>query len=87
MGGQACVFYGAAEFSRDVDVALLAEPENLDRLTAALAELKAKRIAVPDFRLEFLQRGPAIHFRCETPEASRIRIDVMAKMRGAAPFQ
>ncbi|HMP71831.1 MAG TPA: hypothetical protein PKE55_01070 [Kiritimatiellia bacterium] len=23
MGGQACVYYGAAEFSRDTDVALL----------------------------------------------------------------
>ena len=23
MGGQACVFYGATEFSRDVDLALL----------------------------------------------------------------
>jgi hypothetical protein len=31
MGGQACVFYGAAEFSRDVDFAILAEPENLKR--------------------------------------------------------
>ena len=32
MGGQACVFYGAAEFSRDTDLAVLAEPENLERL-------------------------------------------------------
>ncbi|MBI3875800.1 MAG: hypothetical protein HY300_07540, partial [Verrucomicrobia bacterium] len=32
MGGQACVFYGAAEFSRDTDFAVLAEPDNLDRL-------------------------------------------------------
>lgn len=31
MGGQACVFYGAAEFSRDVDLAILAEPDNLRR--------------------------------------------------------
>jgi hypothetical protein len=30
MGGQACVSYGAAEFSRDLDVALLASPENLE---------------------------------------------------------
>ncbi len=34
MGGQACVFYGAAEFSRDTDIAVLAEPDNLDRLQA-----------------------------------------------------
>ena len=27
MGGQACVFYGAAQFSKDVDLALLATEE------------------------------------------------------------
>ena len=32
MGGQACVLYGAAEFSRDLDLALLPDPDNLDRL-------------------------------------------------------
>ena len=31
MGGQACVFYGAAEFSRDTDLLLLADPRNLER--------------------------------------------------------
>jgi hypothetical protein len=31
MGGQACVFYGAAEFSRDSDFAIVADPENLAR--------------------------------------------------------
>ncbi len=47
MGGQACVLYGAAEFSRDTDVAVLAEPENLRRLSAALEQLQADCIAVP----------------------------------------
>jgi hypothetical protein len=28
MGGQACVFYGAAEFSRDCDIIILCEPNN-----------------------------------------------------------
>ena len=36
MGGQACILYGAAEFSRDVDVAVLANPSNLARLEKAL---------------------------------------------------
>ena len=47
MGGQACVFYGAAEFSRDTDLALLSEAQNLVRLEAALDELHAECIAVP----------------------------------------
>jgi hypothetical protein len=49
MGGQACVFYGAAEFSRDTDLIVLAEPSNLTRLQAALDQLHAERIAVPPF--------------------------------------
>ncbi len=61
MGGQACVFYGAAEFSRDTDLALLASDENLLLLRNALRELQAKRIALPPFEKHFLQRGHAIH--------------------------
>ena len=34
MGGQACVFYGAAEFSRDTDFAILADEANLQCLQA-----------------------------------------------------
>jgi hypothetical protein len=36
MGGQACVFYGAAEFSRDADLVILADPENLERYRSAI---------------------------------------------------
>jgi len=34
MGGQACVLYGAAEFSRDTDLVILTEPENLAQIQA-----------------------------------------------------
>ena len=51
MGGQACVFYGAAEFSRDTDLAILADAVNLTRLRNALAELQAELIAVPPFAI------------------------------------
>jgi len=87
MGGQACVLYGAAEFSRDTDVAVLAEPDNLDRLSRALEELQAECIAVPPFDVDYLKRGHAVHFRCQHPEASRMRIDVMSVMRSVAPFE
>ena len=86
MGGQACVFYGAAEFSRDTDLAILADAANLARLRKALAELKAGPIAVPPFQIKYLRRGHAIHFRCEHPEALRMRVDVMSKMRGVDAF-
>ena len=86
MGGQACVFYGAAEFSRDTDFALLADAANLERLNAAVRELEASVIAVPSLSLEHLHRGHAVHFRCRHPEAAGLRVDVMSKMRGVADF-
>jgi hypothetical protein len=86
MGGQACVLYGAAEFSRDTDVAVLPEPQNLQRLSAALAELQAECIAIPPFSAEFLARGHAVHFRCAHSDAQRMRIDVMSVMRGLDQF-
>jgi len=86
MGGQACVFYGAAEFSRDTDLAILASSENLARLQKALKDLKAEVIAVPPFDVKYLRKGHAIHFRCNHAEALGMRVDVMTKMRGVSPF-
>lgn len=86
MGGQACVFYGAAEFSRDTDLAILADAPNLARLRQALDELQAEVIAVPPFALRYLRKGHAIHFRCRHPEAARMRVDVMSSMRGVDSF-
>jgi hypothetical protein len=86
MGGQACVLYGALEFSRDTDLAILASPENLARLRAALLELNATVIAVPQFELDYLERGHAIHFAFGDRPTSRMRIDIMSRMRGVDPF-
>ena len=86
MGGQACVLYGAAEFSRDTDLAVLASPANLTRLRAALDDLRAQVIAMPPFRLKYLRGGHAIHFRCQDREALGMCIDVMTRMRGVDPF-
>ena len=87
MGGQACVFYGAAEFSRDSDFAILADAENLGRLRKALTELRAEVIAVPPFDVGYLDKGHAVHFRCRHPECDGLRVDVMSVMRGVDPFE
>ena len=86
MGGQACVFYGAAEFSRDVVFAIFASDENLARLESALHELQAEVIAVPPFEKQYLLKGHAVHFRCQTSGAEGMRVDVMTRMRGVDPF-
>ena len=46
-GGQACILYGAAEFSRDTDFVILASPANIEALRKALRTLKAERIFLP----------------------------------------
>jgi hypothetical protein len=86
MGGQACIVYGAAEFSRDADLAVLADDANLARLGNAFANLNADVIAVPPFERDYLERGHAVHFRCRRADVTGLRVDVMARMRGVAPF-
>jgi hypothetical protein len=87
MGGQACVFYGAAEFSRDLDLLILVDAANLARLRQALDELDAQPIAVPPFAQQFLEAGHAIHFRCRRPDVAGLRIDLMARLRGMGGFE
>lgn len=86
MGGQACVLYGAAEFSRDTDLLILADAGNLSRLRQALSGLGAQVIAVPPLRLQHLRRGHAVHFRCLHPDLMRMRVDVMSRLRGVGAF-
>lgn len=82
MGGQACVLYGGAGFSRDADLSIHADTANLVRLRKALAELQATPIAAPPFALKYLRRGHAVHFRCQRPEATR-RLHVMDRQETA----
>lgn len=87
MGGQACVFYGAAEFTRDVDLLVLLESDNLARVTKALQDLQAEPIAVPAFDPAYLDRGHSIHFRCHHPDVNGLRVDLMSRLRGVDDFE
>jgi hypothetical protein len=87
MGGQACVFYGAAQFSRDLDLLVQTDPENIAALKTALDELRANRIAVPAFDTALLERGHAVHFRCSREDVEDLRIDLMHTLRGVDPFE
>jgi hypothetical protein len=87
MGGQACVFYGAAQFSKDIDLTVLADSANFTRLLAALDELNARRIAVPRFDPVALARGHAVHFRCQAEGVHELRVDIMTRLRDLPDFQ
>ncbi|NIP96352.1 MAG: hypothetical protein GWO24_24130, partial [Akkermansiaceae bacterium] len=65
---------------------ILVDPENLEKLKAALGDLRARCIAVPPFETGYLERGHAVHFRCGDPEAEGMRVDFMATMRGVDRF-
>jgi hypothetical protein len=86
MGGQACVLYGAAEFSKDIDLVLLLEEENLRFFKLFLSDIQADVIAVPPYDSEYLLKGHAIHFRAQAQGFEQLRIDVMSKLRGVDPF-
>jgi hypothetical protein len=86
MGGQACVFYGAAQVSKDIDLVLLADSANFQKLLKALDSLGAKRIAVPQFSSEVLARGHVVHFRCSAPGVEDLRVDVMTRLRDLPDF-
>lgn len=86
MGGQACILYGGAEFSRDIDIAVDPDAENLEAVREALERLEAERVFVPDLDRSALIRGHACHFRARAPGAEGTRIDMMSKMRGCGPF-
>ena len=86
IGGQACILYGGAEFSRDIDIAIMISPENLDSLGKALCELKAERIFYPSLSEDALKKGHACHFRCRREDIKGLRIDVLGSMRDVSPF-
>lgn len=86
IGGQACIIYGAAEFSRGSDFVIFCDTENLNKLKKAFSALKAKNIYVPPLRNEFLERGHACHFRCYAEPVKNLRIDIITKLRGCEDF-
>lgn len=86
IGGQACILYGAAEFSRDSDFIVLAEPANLEALKKALKALKATPVSFPGLSMEYLAKGHASHFRCRARGVAGLRVDVMGRLKGCEPF-
>lgn len=86
IGGQACILYGAAEFSRDIDLAVMISPENLDDIREALEELEAEQVYYPDLTEEVLFKGHACHFRCQREDVKNLRIDLIGVMRGVDAF-
>ncbi len=87
IGGQACILYGAAEFSRDIDLAVMISPENLDDIREALEELEDEQVYYPDLIEEVLLKGHACHFRCQREDVKNLRIDLIGVMQCVLLFK
>ncbi|OGS33757.1 MAG: hypothetical protein A2293_14495 [Elusimicrobia bacterium RIFOXYB2_FULL_49_7] len=87
MGGQACIFYGASEFTRDSDFCVFCDQNNLLALQNALASLQAENTFFPLLEEKYLLRGHACHFICRKEGLTNFRIDIMAKMRNCPDFE
>ncbi len=86
MGGQACVLYGAAEFTRDSDFVVDDDEANLSRLRSALDVLRAETVCVPELAADVLRRGHLCHFRSSLLSPHGWRTDIMSRMRGCDDF-
>ncbi len=86
MGGQACILYGGAEFSRDLDLSVSVDDANFEALKNALDILGAQTVFFPELSADVLRRGHACHFRCAAKGVEGLRIDIMNTMRGCADF-
>ncbi len=87
MGGQACILYGGAEFSRDLDLSIAVDNDNLQIIEKALNQLEAEVVFLPPLDADALKRGHACHFRCHASGVEGLRIDMMNKLRGCPDFE
>lgn len=86
-GGQACVFYGVAELSFSVDLAVaVADDESWTHLESALQELDAVLIGLPPLERVFLERGHRVSLRCQHPECANFYLHLRETWRGAEAF-
>lgn len=87
IGGQAAVARGAALLTRDVDICYAREPENLERLAAALNSMHARLRGV-DEDLPFILDARTLHngdsFTFVTDFGS---LDVLATPSGTAGYE
>lgn len=86
MGGQATILYGAAEFSRDLDLSIACDASNLAATERALRELDAELVLFPALVESYLRRGHAVHHRCRAQDVEGLRVDLMSSMRGCDSF-
>ncbi len=74
IAGRACIFYGATEFTRDLDIWIDPDTENLTRIRQAMKHLGARQRFLPPLEQKYLLQGHAAHYM-----AGDFRIDILGR--------
>jgi len=74
IAGRACIFYGATEFTRDLDIWIEPEAVNLSRIRQAMKHLGARQRFLPPLQQKYLLQGHAAHYM-----VGDFRIDILGK--------
>jgi len=81
IGGVAVIFYGMERLTRDIDIFVKLEPENIQRLRKALYSVFEDPV-IEEITLEELQNYPVIRYG--TPE--EFYIDILARLGEIATY-
>ncbi len=80
ISGQACVLYGAAHFSQDLDLWVEPTQSNLRRWMGALARLRARvHKLTPPIQIPLLEKGHGFHFVVPIPGQAPLYLDIMGQ--------
>ena len=64
ISGQACILYGASQFTEDVDLWIQPASSNLASFLRAMARVKARVYKLtPPIRMKYVRNGHGFHFR------------------------
>jgi hypothetical protein len=75
ISGQACVLYGASEFTEDIDLWVEPRTRNARRCLEALASINARVYKLtPSFRVSLLKKGHGFHYR-----VGELYVDIMGR--------
>lgn len=64
ISGQACILYGASQFTEDIDLWVQPVPSNLAFFLRAMARVKARVYKLtPPITMKYVRKGHGFHFR------------------------
>ena len=76
ISGQACILYGASQFTEDLDLWIQPAPKNLKSFLRAMARVKARVYKLtPPLTMKHLRKGHGFHFRI----GRELFLDVMGR--------